>query len=446
MKKKKKTVLFISTFLTFSILLNSVHAFSFENYQKVKSMEQIVKENLVKTQKVVVKDSDTEEVKYEKVLSESTKFPKLRTMSTDSEDITLASGESATYYDEYTNIQGLKNAIIDNYPEKDDEEVAKDILRALDQDDDVINSVTSNEIDTILEYESAMGASNYYSVYETTDELQTENIVKNDRNMSEISTYSLEDSTGFESGDEDLRTYTWVAYYGKDSLGESQFNSYATVRWNNEDTKNRYTDIIAIMAANDSSVVDGVENSILDRGAAGYLSRDYTCKNYKFENTPCSEDRGRYYSTLTGNVKKNALFENKKVTYRDDKLINIHQFLNIIAFECPYINFQCEERVGNPLYHIEHRPSFSNTKYYVSAYYINNQTTNFQGIYYHTKKQYKTSTSVGLGSGINIDTDGVSIGISSSISKNFETEYIKNTFTTPCIVARFNGSDFVKFS
>ena len=91
-------------------------------------MEQIVSENLVKTQKVVVKDADTEEVKYERNLTPS---PKLRTMSAVSEDVTLVSGESATYYDEYNNIQDLKNAIIENYPEKDDEEIAKDILRDL---------------------------------------------------------------------------------------------------------------------------------------------------------------------------------------------------------------------------------------------------------------------------------------------------------------------------
>lgn len=443
--KKKNCFIALSFVLIFSIFLNSVYAISLGQEKQIKTMEQIVSENLVKTQKVVVKDADTEEVKYERNLTSS---PKLRTMSAVSEDVTLVSGESATYYDEYNNIQDLKNAIIENYPEKDDEEVAKDILRALDQDEDVIDSITTNEVDVILDYESAMGASNYYSVLETTEEVTKECITRNSNNLLETCSSLSSQSNGPVGTSGTVKTYTWVGYYGKDVYGDSQFKSYATIRWNEEDDSNRFTDIIAVAAFNDSSPIEGIENNILEKGSSGYLSRDYKCKNYKIENTPAGEDDfGEYYTTWTGSLQDNILLENGNITYRDNNMQNIKKFITITAFESPYtIPYECNEYSTNELYYIRHAPEYSNTKYYVSSYYVNNQRTNFSGLYIHTKKQYKTSTSVGIGAGIDFGISDTSIAVSASISKNFEKDYIKIKIPTPTIVARFNGNNFVDFT
>ncbi len=404
-------------------------------------MEQIVSENLVKTQKVVVKDADTEEVKYERNLTSS---PKLRTMSAVSEDVTLVSGESATYYDEYNNIQDLKNAIIENYPEKDDEEVAKDILRALDQDEDVINSMITSELEKVLYFELVTGASEYISELAFNNEMSCENT------QEEIMTVNAARTPKMETGnqglyDEDaLKTYTLVAYYGKNSNGNHQFYSYATVKWLTE-SSDKYTDVIAI-ASSAASLYGGIEGDIVNKGMAGFISYDYSCNNVKekdHEEAPEYIPETKPYGTVTGSRTYNALKEAGNYTLRDSNLLQIEPAGTSVFFEAPYPVRMGSNRCGAISYEegwsMVHNMEKSNSKYFVSGYFLSNNTTYFQGTYFHTKKDYKVTYSAGISGGVSITGKGVSVSLGASLGANFAKQYIKKTFYTPYLVAEQNS-------
>ncbi len=408
-------------------------------------MEQIVSENLVKTQKVVVKDADTEEVKYERNLTSS---PKLRTMSAVSEDVTLVSGESATYYDEYNNIQDLKNAIIENYPEKDNEEVAKDILRALAQDEDVINSITTNEVDVILDYESAMAGYCFYSVIENTGEVSEEsinNITSTEALNSNIQRSNSNYSAGqLTTHQQILKAYTWAAHYGKDSEGKEKFNSYTTIRWEEEDS-HKYYDTIAL--SSNSELINYIPESPLSPSISGYIQRFYECTNYKKN----AGDEGVEW--IESVVDESVVYEETKFadgTYvSDSKDIttkrNYTNNISTVTFSAPY-NMKlpnCGEQHSSD-YDLNHEKNSYSTKYYVSQCTRSDgeAKTVFQGIYYHKVKDYEQYDNIEVKADIGFNLDGFVFDIGINASAGFQSTYVEKEFPTPIIIAHYNNGNF----
>ena len=395
-------------------------------------MKELISENLIKTEKIVIKNEQGESVRTEEIESPAQNISTYSlTNSSDNqtqEEIQLASGETAVYVEQYSNIQDLRKAIEQNYPEKDDEEVAKDILLAINQED-LAENMTTGELINALEFKDTCGMG-----------------VIPLSNNNTVSLASVNNEYGsLDENNEDLNSYIFAAYYGKNGAGNAEFYAYSTIRWKKEEIS-PLRDIMVI-AHNKGTACYRIENSRLAHGIKGYLQNTIRCKNIKVAGLwPTEDELANPYSTKTNTYIYETERVDNQIFSNNNQQITVEKLGNIVMCTAP-MNLGyglCNEKVELPNF-IEHFPTLTENKLFVSSYFTVGSEVGssfFGGAYYHTKKELSVSTTVGLG----ISFNG-SFSFSGSIGESFVEKYFKKEYYTPQIMVQFNDKrEFYGFS
>lgn len=396
-------------------------------------MEELINENLIKTEKIVIKNQQGESVRTEEIESPAQNISTYSlTNSSDNqtqEEIPLASGETAVYVEQYSNIQDLRKAIEQNYPEKDDEEVAKDILLAINQED-LAENMTTAELMNTLEFKTTCGMGAI--------PLSSNNTV---------SLASVNNEYGsLDDNNEDVNTYIFAAYYGLNGAGNAEFYSYSAARWKTR-LSSSYSDIMVI-AFDGGKPYYRIESSHLAIGIKGSLINTIECRNIKY---PKGQVANQYNMIPYNNKINTWTYETTKVAENDiysnnNGQVTIDRMNNAVVCTAP-IKLGCENcSTVCDGYDMIHSPIVSQSKMISSGYFVadtNDKVSSFGGVYYHTKKQLKVTPSVGLNLSYNSKSG---FGINGSLSTSFSSQYVKTPYFTPQINIQFNSKgEFYKF-
>lgn len=389
-------------------------------------MEELINENLIKTEKIVIKNQQGESVRTEEIESPAQNISTYSlTNSSDNqtqEEIPLASGETAVYVEQYSNIQDLRKAIEQNYPEKDDEEVAKDILLAINQED-LAENMTTGELINALEFKDTCGMG-----------------VIPLSNNNTVSLASVNNEYGsLDENNEDLNSYIFAAYYGKNGAGNAEFYAYSTIRWKKEKTSN-YRDVIVI-GCSKAEPCYHIESSHLSLGIKGALTNTIECKNAKdLKVRPSQNVLNNIYSIKTNTCIYETTRVDNDIYSNNNNQVNVYMGDNSVVCTAPMNlgNRHCNETATLPGYAIYHNSKIKESKLFVSGYFGFNpfeKIASFKGAYYHTKKEMDITPSANLGVSF---ADG-KFSFESSIGTSFVETYVKKEYYTPQIKVQFNN-------
>lgn len=421
--KKKKIFKIVSGLLIFSMLFCTVSAYNGRNNRK-KSMEELINENLIKTEKIVIKNEQGESVRTEEIESPAQNISTYSlTNSSDNqtqEEIQLASGETAVYVEQYSNIQDLRKAIERNYPEKDDEEVAKDILLAINQED-LAENMTTGELINALEFKDTCGMGAI--------PLSSNNTV---------SLASVNNEYGsLDENREDLNSYIFAAYCGKNGAGNAEFYAYSTIRWK-QPLNSNFRDVI-VLGSTVGETYYKIENRRLEPGIKGYLSNVLECRNNKY---PLGQAPNGQNISLYSIKNINYYFETLKVDNEFfsncDNQVTVDIVNNTIVCTAPMNlgNEKCHD--SYPGYNMIHSTKLKDVKMFVSGYYVSNPldtVSSFASVYYHTKKELSANPSVALGISYKY---GSGFSVNGSLGVSFSEKYVEQEYYSPKINVQFN--------